>query len=58
MAGSMKAHDEIYVKNKTVSGLQGDPDNGIAQGTAFEDIPEEWTCPLCGVGKENFSPES
>ena len=40
----------------------GDPDNGIAPGTAwedlpetpFEEIPESWVCPLCGVGKENF----
>ena len=35
----------------------GDPDNGIAPGTKFEDLPEDWTCPLCGVGKENFSKE-
>ena len=34
----------------------GDPDNGIAPGTAFEDLPDDFTCPLCGVGKENFSP--
>ncbi|MBN2891030.1 MAG: rubredoxin [Bacteroidales bacterium] len=33
---------------------EGDPDGGIAPGTAFEDIPEDWTCPLCGVGKEDF----
>lgn len=32
----------------------GDPDNGIAPGTAFEDIPDDWTCPLCGVGKDDF----
>ena len=35
----------------------GDPDNGIAPGTAFEDIPEDWVCPLCGVGKDMFAPE-
>ena len=34
----------------------GDPDSGIAPGTAFEDIPEDWECPLCGVGKDMFSP--
>jgi len=34
----------------------GDPDSGIAPGTAFEDIPEDWYCPLCGVDKSNFSP--
>lgn len=34
----------------------GDPDNGIAPSTAFEDIPDDWVCPLCGVGKDEFSP--
>lgn len=34
----------------------GDPDSGIAAGTAFEDIPAEWVCPLCGVEKSDFSP--
>ena len=34
----------------------GDPDNGIEPGTAFEDLPEDWVCPLCGVGKDDFSP--
>lgn len=33
----------------------GDVDSGIAPGTAFEDIPEDWVCPLCDVGKEDFS---
>lgn len=32
----------------------GDPDNGVAPGTAFEDIPDTWECPLCGAGKEDF----
>lgn len=32
----------------------GDPDNGIAPGTAFEDLPDSWVCPLCGVGKDMF----
>ena len=35
---------------------QGDPESGIEPGTAFEDIPDDWTCPLCGVGKEDFEP--
>ena len=35
----------------------GDPENGINPGTAFEDIPEDWVCPLCAVGKEEFSVE-
>lgn len=36
----------------------GDPDNGIAPGTKFEDLPDEFVCPLCGVDKENFSEEN
>lgn len=36
---------------------EGDPDSGIAPGTAFEDIPDDWVCPVCGVGKEDFEPE-
>ena len=35
----------------------GDPDRGIAPGTEFEDLPEDFTCPLCGVGKDMFSEE-
>ena len=35
----------------------GDPDAGIAAGTKWEDIPEDFTCPLCGVGKDQFSAE-
>ena len=32
----------------------GDPDGGIAPGTPFEAIPDDWACPLCGVTKEDF----
>ena len=32
----------------------GDPDGGIAPGTPFEKIPEDWVCPVCGVGKDMF----
>lgn len=35
----------------------GDPDNGIKAGTSFDDLPEDWVCPECGAGKEDFSPE-
>lgn len=35
---------------------EGDPDSGIAPGTAFADIPDDWCCPVCGVGKEDFVP--
>ena len=33
---------------------KGDPENGIKPGTSFEELPKDWTCPLCGVGKEEF----
>ena len=32
----------------------GDPDGGIAPGTPFEDIPDDWVCPVCGLGKDAF----
>ena len=32
----------------------GDPENGIPAGTKWEDLPEDWTCPVCGLGKELF----
>lgn len=34
----------------------GDPDGKIAPGTDFDDVPEDWVCPTCGVSKEMFSP--
>lgn len=34
----------------------GDPDNGIEPGTPFSELPDDWTCPECGVGKELFEP--
>ncbi len=34
----------------------GDPDSGIEPGTAFEDLPDDWICPVCGVGKDQFEP--
>ena len=35
----------------------GSPEHGIAPGTKFEDLPEDFECPLCGVGKDQFSKE-
>ena len=35
----------------------GDAELGIAPGTKFEDLPDDFVCPLCGVGKDNFSEE-
>ena len=36
---------------------EGDPENGVLPGTAFEDLPEGWLCPACGVGVEHFEKE-
>ena len=36
---------------------EGDPGNGVAPGTAFEDIPDDWTCPVCGASKDQFEKE-
>ena len=35
----------------------GDPDNGVAPGTPWEEVPEDWTSPLSSVGKDQFSAE-
>ena len=45
------ACDYVYDPTK------GDPENGIAAGTPFEELPEEWVCPWCGLGKEVFEAE-
>lgn len=42
-----------YIYDETT----GDPDSGVAAGTKFDDIPETWVCPVCGVGKSEFTPE-
>jgi rubredoxin len=39
-----------YIYNPKV----GDPDNGVEPGTPFSDLPEDWTCPECGAGKDEF----
>lgn len=42
-----------YVYDEVV----GDPDNGIVPGTKWEDVDDDFLCPLCGVGKDQFSVE-
>ncbi len=39
-----------YVYDEAV----GDPDNGVPANTKWEDVPDDWVCPLCGVGKDQF----
>ena len=36
---------------------QGDPDNGVAPGTKWEDVPDDFECPVCGAGKDDFELE-
>ena len=36
--------------------MAGDPDGGLAPGTRYDDIPDDWACPLCGVSKRDFDP--
>jgi len=35
---------------------QGDPESNVAPGTAFDELPDAWVCPFCGVGKADFAP--
>lgn len=37
---------------------KGDPDNGIEPGISFNDLPDEWVCPICYVSKDQFDPLS
>ncbi|MDR0826420.1 MAG: rubredoxin [Desulfovibrio sp.] len=36
---------------------EGDPDSDVKAGTAFEDVPADWCCPVCGAGKSDFEAE-
>jgi len=44
-------------KEKTIQTEQGDPDSGIKPGTSFEEIPDDWVCPVCGAPKSMFVEE-
>ncbi len=37
--------------------VEGDPDNGVEPGTKFEDLPDDWVCPVCGAEKDEFAKE-
>jgi len=45
---------ECQVCGYVYDSVVGDEENAIAPGTSFEDLPDDWTCPDCGVGKEDF----
>lgn len=58
---AVKKEDDMQKYRCTVCGYIYDPevgdiDSGVAPGTAFEDIPEDWVCPVCGVDKSMFEP--
>ena len=36
---------------------EGDPDNDVAPGTEWEDVPDDWECPICGASKDDFEKE-
>ena len=42
------------VCNYVYDPADGDPESGVPPGTAFENIPDDWVCPLCGAGKDEF----
>jgi len=52
--GSSMKKWECVVCGLVYDEAAGDPDNGIAPGTVFSDVPDTWFCPDCGVGKEDF----
>ena len=62
-SGAWKNRQEVREMKKYVCDVcgyiydeaTGDPDNGIEAGTKWEDVPEDFLCPLCGVGKDQFS---
>lgn len=63
---NIKAEEKDTVSEKYVCNVcgyvydpaVGDPDGGVAPGTPFEDIPDDWVCPVCGAGKNEFEKQS
>ena len=51
--GSIRVYGCGYVYDPAT----GDPDNGVPAGTKFEDLPDDWVCPVCGAPKEDFEKE-
>ena len=59
---NQKGEEEMKKYTCTICGYVydpavGDSENGIKPGTAFEKLPDSWTCPVCGASKSDFSPE-
>ena len=61
----LNKESEVFMMKKYVCNLcgyvydpaEGDPENGIAPGTPFESLPDDWVCPMCGAAKSEFSEE-
>ena len=45
---------ECTVCGYIIDEAEGDPDNGVAAGTKWDDVPADWVCPLCGAAKDAF----
>jgi rubredoxin len=64
-AGRKLNYKELYIMERWICTIcqyvydpaVGDPDRGIAPGTSFEALPDDWCCPLCGAGKDVFEQE-
>lgn len=64
VSGGLNLKEEYFMKKYVCSvcgyiydEAAGDPDNGIAAGTKWEALPDDFVCPLCGVGKDQFEAE-
>ena len=55
VAGQRRMHNANQIF-RTPAWRKSDPDGGVPQGTAFEDIPDDWFCPVCGARKRDFTP--
>ena len=55
MGNRMKRY-QCQVCGQVYDPAKGEPTQGIAPGTAFEDLPDDWVCPECGVEKDEFEP--
>jgi len=53
----MKTKYVCMVCGYTYDPAEGDPANGVKVGTDWKNVPEDWVCPICGVGKDQFEPE-
>ncbi len=62
-AGPLRCYSDVVMKkyrclvcSHVYDPADGDPDSGVAPGTAFEDLPDDWSCPECGATKSDFEP--